>query len=155
MGYFIHQNSEFSYPPIYQYFPAQIIQQIFRSCFIIILATLFLSCWSFFRQSYPYISPQTTGMIKIGQDKCIVHDLLSFKRNSWTSTLQNREVKPIDIFFEISSVRAFEVRGPFLESSETFRTYFGLHNSLCIFKTKAFRGTKPCIYFNFYSLYNI
>ena len=46
-------------------------------------------------------------------------------------------------------------RGPFLESSETFRTYFGLHNSLCIFKTKASRGTKLCIYFNFYSLYNI
>ena len=48
-----------------------------------------------------------------------------------------------------------ETRGPFLESPETFRTYFGLHNSLCIFKTKASRGTKPCIYFNFYSLYNI
>ena len=48
-----------------------------------------------------------------------------------------------------------QFRGPFLESSETFRTYFGLHNSLCIFKTKASRGTKPCIYFNFYSLYNI
>ena len=30
--------------------------------------------------------------------------------------------------------------GPFLESSETFRTYFGLHNSLCIFKMKASRA---------------
>ena len=34
-------------------------------------------------------------------------------------------------------------------------TLFGWHNSLCIFKAKASRGTKLCIYFNFYSLYNI
>ena len=45
--------------------------------------------------------------------------------------------------------------GPFLESPETFRAYFGRHNSLCIFKTKASRGTKLCRYFDFYSLYNI
>ena len=32
---------------------------------------------------------------------------------------------------------------------------FGLHNSLCIFKTKVSRVTKLCSYFNFYSLYNI
>ena len=46
-------------------------------------------------------------------------------------------------------------RGPFLESPETFRAHFGWHNSLCIFKTKASRGTKLCSYFNFYLLYNI
>ena len=46
-------------------------------------------------------------------------------------------------------------RGPFLESPETFRAHFGWHNSLCIFKTKASRGTKLCSYLNFYSLYNI
>ena len=45
--------------------------------------------------------------------------------------------------------------GPFLESPETFRAHFGWHNSLCIFKEKASRGTKVCIYFNFYSLYKI
>ena len=45
--------------------------------------------------------------------------------------------------------------GLFLESPETFRAYFGWHNSLCIFKTKASRGTKLCSYFYFYSLYNI
>ena len=45
--------------------------------------------------------------------------------------------------------------GLFLESPETFRAYFGWHNSLCIFKTKAFRGTKLCSYFCFSSLYNI
>ena len=45
--------------------------------------------------------------------------------------------------------------GPFLESPETFRAHFGWHNSLCIFKTMASRGTKLCSYFNFYSLYNI
>ena len=46
-------------------------------------------------------------------------------------------------------------RGPFLESPETFRAHFGWYNSLCIFKTKASRGTKLCGYFYFYSLYNI
>ena len=46
-------------------------------------------------------------------------------------------------------------RGLFLESPETFRAYFGWHNSLCIFKTKASRGTKLCSYFCFYSLCNI
>mgnify|MGYP006973417981 CR=1 FL=1 len=49
----------------------------------------------------------------------------------------------------------FQTWGLFLESPETFRAYFGWHNSLCIFKTKASRGTKPCSYFYFYSLYNI
>ena len=43
--------------------------------------------------------------------------------------------------------------GLFPESPETFRAFFGCHNSLCIFKTKASRGTKLCSYF--YSLYNI
>ena len=46
------------------------------------------------------------------------------------------------------------IRGPFLESPETFRAHFGLHNSLCIFRAKVSRDTKLCIYFNFYSLYN-
>ena len=50
---------------------------------------------------------------------------------------------------------SFETWGLFRESPETFRAYFGRHNSLCIFKTKASRGTKPCSYFYFYSLYNI
>ena len=36
-------------------------------------------------------------------------------------------------FPEISLLRS---SGPFLESFETFRTYFGLHSSLCIFKRK-------------------
>ena len=45
--------------------------------------------------------------------------------------------------------------GLFLESPEAFRAYFGWHNSLCIFKTKASRGTKLCSYFYFCSLYNI
>ena len=31
---------------------------------------------------------------------------------------------------------------------------FGWHNSLCIFKTKVFRVSKLCSYFNVYSLYN-
>ena len=45
--------------------------------------------------------------------------------------------------------------GLFLESPETFRAHFGWHNFLCIFKTKASRGTKLHSYFYFYSLYNI
>ena len=47
------------------------------------------------------------------------------------------------------------LRGPFLESPETFRAYFWWTNSLCIFETKAFGGTKICSYFNFFSSYNI
>ena len=42
----------------------------------------------------------------------------------------------------------FLIQGP-----ETFRARFGWHNSLFIFKTKAFRGTKICTYSNFYPLY--
>ena len=34
------------------------------------------------------------------------------------------------------------LRGPFLESPETFQAHFGWHNSLCIFIAKASRGTK-------------
>ena len=45
--------------------------------------------------------------------------------------------------------------GLFHESPETFRAHFGWHNSLCIFKTKASRGTRLCSYYYFYSLYNI
>ena len=48
-----------------------------------------------------------------------------------------------------------KTRGLFLESPETFRAHFGSTNSICIFKTKAFGGTKFCSYFNFYCLYNI
>ena len=50
---------------------------------------------------------------------------------------------------------ATEFRGPFLESPETFRIHFGWQNYLCIFKTKASRGTKLCSCFHFYFLYNI
>ena len=46
-------------------------------------------------------------------------------------------------------------RGLFLESPETLQEHFGWHDSLCVFKTKASRGTKLRSYFNFYSLYNI
>ena len=46
-------------------------------------------------------------------------------------------------------------RSLFLESPETFRAHFGWHNFLCIFKTKASRGTKLHSYFYFYSQYNI
>jgi len=45
--------------------------------------------------------------------------------------------------------------GPFLESPETFRALFGWHNSLCILKTKASRGTELCIYYKIYSFYNV
>ena len=43
----------------------------------------------------------------------------------------------------------------FLESPETFRVHLGWHNSLCIFKTKASRGTTLYPYIHFYSLYNM
>ena len=45
--------------------------------------------------------------------------------------------------------------GLFLESPETFRADFGRSNFLCIFKTKASRGTKLHSYYYFYSLYKI
>ena len=43
----------------------------------------------------------------------------------------------------------------FSEVPKTFRVFFKWYNSLCIFKTKAFRDTKLCSYLNFYSLYNV
>ena len=45
--------------------------------------------------------------------------------------------------------------GACFKSPETFRPHFGWHNSLCIFITKAPRGTKLSSYIYFYSLYNI
>ena len=48
--------------------------------------------------------------------------------------------------------------GPLGPVSRKSRELFGRitgDNSLCIFKTKASRGTKLCSYFYFYSLYNI
>ena len=52
-------------------------------------------------------------------------------------------------------VFTWKPRSPFLESPETFRELFEWRTSLCIFKTKASRGTKLCSCLNFYSLYNI
>ena len=46
-------------------------------------------------------------------------------------------------------------RDRFLESPETSRAHFGWHNSLCIFKTKASRGTTFWRYFNSNSLCNV
>ena len=46
-------------------------------------------------------------------------------------------------------------QGPVSRKSRNFSAPFGWQNSLCIFKTKASRGTKLCSYFYFYSLYNI
>ena len=43
----------------------------------------------------------------------------------------------------------------FSKSPETYRARFGWHNSLCIFKTKASRGTKLCSFFQLFSFYNI
>ena len=43
----------------------------------------------------------------------------------------------------------------FSKVPRTFRVHFRWHNCLCIFKTKAYWGTKLCSYFYFYSLYNI
>ena len=57
--------------------------------------------------------------------------------------------------FRFPLINGKRSRDPFLESPETFRAYFGWHNSLCIFKTKASRGTKLCSCFYFYSVYNI
>ena len=41
-------------------------------------------------------------------------------------------------------VFTWKARSPFLESPETFRVLFEWRTSLCIFKTKASRGTKLC-----------
>ena len=46
-------------------------------------------------------------------------------------------------------------RDRFLESPETTRAHFGWHSSLCIFKTKASRGTTFWHCFNSNSLYNV
>ena len=44
------------------------------------------------------MSPYTAGICKIRHNKCFVHGLSSYKRNSWT--LRVRTDKPADIFFE-------------------------------------------------------
>ena len=75
-----------------------------------------------------------------------VVDAASFYRSSVAANCDLR----ISIGLEF-----LEAWGPFLESPETFRAHFGLHDSLYIFKAKASRGKKLCINFNFYSLYNI
>ena len=62
---------------------------------------------------------------------------------------------PIRSQKQILMAKPFASWGPFLESPETFREHFGWHNSLCIFKTKATRGTKLSSNFSFYSFYNI
>ena len=41
------------------------------------------------------------------------------------------------------------------DSFSKVKKHFGWHYSLCIFKTKASRGTKLSSYFYFYSLYNV
>ena len=64
----------------------------------------------------------------------------------WSGTFEVAISKGMSLFFSPNGDRT---RGPFLESPETFRAYFGWHNSLYIFKTKASRGTKLCSYFYF------
>jgi len=72
------------------------------------------------------------------------------KNLKWTQQIKNSNWQETEPLLCTSTTR-----GLFLESPETFRAYFGWHNSLCIFKTKAFRGTKLCSYFCFSSLYNM
>ena len=84
-----------------------------------------LQCWEIPKLSQPSLSPRKRNVPTQGQRKSL----------TWMD--------------------GFESRGLFLESPETFRAYFGWCNSLCIFKTKAPRGTKLCHYLYFYSLYNM
>ena len=84
------------------------------------------------------------------QDSC--HLAIDFSPTFW--------LRPKSLFSLLRSTATATTtsllsRGPFLESAETFRAHFRWHNPLCIFETKASRGTKLCSYFNLYSLYNI
>ena len=60
----------------------------------------------------------------------------------------------IYVLWNLPFGRTFDKLGPVSQSPETFRAHFGWYNSLCIFKTKASRITKPYSFFNFRPLCN-
>ena len=73
--------------------------------------------------------------------------------------LQNKRVGVLRVAFRARKVFwSFEKRTPgvcFSKVPKLFRVHLGWHNSLCIFKTKASRGTTLCPYIHSYSLYNM
>ena len=74
---------------------------------------------------------------------------------SWTNAWKKQRLNSNFLHTCCNKTMHKMIRGPFLESPETFLAHFGWHNSLCIFETKASRGTKLWSYDNFYPLYNI
>ena len=117
-------------------FPVEILEQF--SSFVVFRSYLLLG---YSRSIFKYLKVVTSGT---GFECRIRVGVVSYSIVSWVS-------------YRIQADTGFEplLRGLFLKSPETFQAYFGWHNSLCIFKTKASRGTKLCSYFCFYSLYNI
>ena len=77
-----------------------------------------------------------------------------FWRRTCSPVVKSRSLLPLAIldFWSLSLSKTFP-RRPGARFSKVPKL-FGWHNSLCIFKTKVFRVTKLCCYFNFYSLYN-
>ena len=90
---------------------------------------MFVSFFMFFFFLFAFLTPEARSKLKC-------------KKSKWEG-----------IFEALAD--PIRTRRPFLESPETFRVLFEWHTSLCIFKTKAFWGTKLCSYLNFHSLYNI
>ena len=106
-----------------------------------VIYTWLLDFWFVFRAGILLISVQW-----------INPNFLPFELMKWDPLIQM--ISRFNLDWKKSS-GWLESWGLFLESPETFRAHFGWHNSLCIFKMKASRGTKLCSYFDFYSLYNI
>ena len=75
-------------------------------------------------------------------------------KTCWRSAFQNKRIAVWKLAFRTRKVlRTSEKVAPVGCFSKVPR-HFGWHNTPCIFKTKASRGTKLCSHFNFYSIYN-
>ena len=103
--------------------------------------------------------PRNGSLLLIGQFKERNAEL-EWAAVSWVGALRddpNRETNALVILWRSDWFPGQLAKHwcPFLESPETFRVFFEWHNSLCIFKTKASRGTKLSSYLNFDSLYNV
>ena len=111
-------------------------------------------------QSHGWRKTERTNERRDHQTKTKPQHKLTNQRAGFCADVSAREFQPrfqsfLALSAELSENKRLPfIRGPFLESPETFRAHFGWHNSLCIFKTKASRETKLCSYLNIYEQTN-
>ena len=77
MNDFERQNSELSYSPVFECFPAQIIWKVFGSYFIIRESNNYsspiLKLLEFFGEAFAFIPLDTARVAKIGQNHCFIY----------------------------------------------------------------------------------